>query len=135
MCHKSKLSQGSLCHYSQVTLSLIKLCHKLHFVISHTVSQATLCHKSNCVTSHILSQVTFFHYREMLVEPERGSMAFWIDLTRDQGLIRDTTHGGCPILMGQKWILNKWIYNFEQWKNYPCDIKEDQQYGPFTGKY
>ena len=71
----------------------------------------------------------------MLVEPERGSMAFWIDLSRDQQLLRDTTHGGCPILMGQKWILNKWINNFEQWKNYPCDIKENQQYGPFTGKY
>ena len=117
------------------TVSQVTLCHKSYCVTSRTVSHVTYCHKSHIVTSHILSQVTFFHYREMLVEPERGSMAFWIDLTRDQGLIRDTTHGGCPILMGQKWILNKWIYNFEQWKNYPCDIKEDQQYGPFTGKY
>ena len=73
--------------------------------------------------------------REMLVEPERGSMAFWFDLWTDQSLIRDSTHGGCPILMGNKWILNKWIYNFDQWHNYPCAIQKDTQYKPFTGKY
>jgi len=24
------------------------------------------------------------------------------------------THGGCPVLIGSKWILNKWIYSFDQ---------------------
>ena len=30
------------------------------------------------------------------------------------------THGGCPVVMGSKWILNKWIQSYNQWDTLPC---------------
>ena len=46
-----------------------------------------------------------------------------------------SVHGGCPILMGSKWILNKWIYSFEQWKTYPCLLDKEAYSQPFEGYY
>ena len=62
--------------------------------------------------------------REMLMEPTRGSAMWFISLASDHKLENEQIHGGCPVLMGSKWILNKWIYAFDQWKNWPCALKE-----------
>ena len=29
---------------------------------------------------------------------------------------------GCPVLKGSKWILNKWMYSFDNFKKFPCSI-------------
>ncbi len=44
---------------------------------------------------------------EQAVMPSRGAAAFWMDL--DKRGFRDyrSSHMGCPILKGSKWILNK----------------------------
>ena len=63
---------------------------------------------------------------EMLIQPEKGSVAFWMDLKADSTVDARTVHAGCPILMGQKWIFNKWLYSFDQWKNYPCLLEKGQ---------
>jgi prolyl 4-hydroxylase len=70
---------------------------------------------------------------EMLVEPIRGSAAFWIDLRANGNLEKKSSHGGCPVLMGNKWILNKWIYAFDQWRNYPCDLIKHTDIPPWNG--
>ena len=31
-----------------------------------------------------------------------------------------TYHGGCPVLAGSKWITNKWIRSWSQFKHFPC---------------
>jgi len=58
------------------------------------------------------------------VHPTKGSAAFWWDLThqnlRDQG----TKHGGCPVAVGSKWILNKWVYSYNQWDKVPCRLEK-----------
>ena len=70
-----------------------------------------------------------------LVEPEKGSAAFWIDL-RASGLRDDAaTHGGCPILKGSKWILNKWIRYYKQWKEIPCGLHIRDFVLPYEGVY
>ena len=78
---------------------------------------------------------TSFHYpnREMLVTPEKGSAAFWMDLKSDGLLESRALHAGCPILKGSKWILNKWMYQFDQWKTYPCLLKKNEFLPPFNG--
>ena len=48
-------------------------------------------------------------------------------------LEEESIHGGCPVLQGNKWILNKWIYGFNQWKNYPCSLKEKEKIPGFRG--
>ena len=48
--------------------------------------------------------------------PVKGAASFWYDLTSEG--YRDTTtqHGGCPVLKGSKWILNKWMYSFDNYE-------------------
>ena len=58
------------------------------------------------------------------VQPERGSAAFWINLYSCQKRDFNAAHLGCPVLKGQKWILNKWINSFDQWKHWPCRLDE-----------
>ena len=62
---------------------------------------------------------------EDTVIPERGSAAFWVSLT--SGSYRDnrSLHGGCPIISGSKWILNKWVYSFSNWDRVPCSTKNE----------
>ena len=37
-------------------------------------------------------------------------------------------HGGCPVIAGNKWIINKWIMTFAQWNKLPCDTKRMQRH-------
>jgi prolyl 4-hydroxylase len=48
------------------------------------------------------------------VTPRRGALAFWYDLDAKGYRMPSTIHGGCPVLKGSKWILNKWVYYFNQ---------------------
>jgi hypothetical protein len=33
-----------------------------------------------------------------------------------------TRHSGCPVLVGNKWVLNKWIYERGQEFRRPCGL-------------
>lgn len=69
---------------------------------------------------------------EQVVWPTRGSAAFWIDL-RPSG-IRElfSSHMGCPILKGSKWILNKWIYYFDQFQEFKCGLESKSHFDVFN---
>ena len=58
------------------------------------------------------------------VDPKRGSAAFWFNLFSFQKKDVNAEQVGCPVLKGQKWILNKWINSFNQWKHGPCRLDE-----------
>ena len=47
-------------------------------------------------------------------EPEKGSALFWINLDTAGNRDRLTYHGGCPVLLGSKWITNKWALYYDQ---------------------
>ena len=57
---------------------------------------------------------------EGVVYPRKGSAAFWINLSSCHLKDQRATHVACPVLKGSKWILNKWIYSYDQWKTIPC---------------
>jgi hypothetical protein len=77
----------------------------------------------------------FNHKVEKAVLPTRGSAAFWYNL--DQKGFRDSrsSHGGCPVIKGSKWILNKWIYYFNQFREFPCGLHEAGFFAPPKGYY
>ncbi|CAB4057221.1 P4HA [Lepeophtheirus salmonis] len=54
---------------------------------------------------------------------QRGDAVFWINLLSDGTLDTRTLHGGCPVLVGSKWITNKWIASNVQMHLYPCPLK------------
>ena len=70
---------------------------------------------------------------EGVMEPIKGSAGFWINLSSCH--IKDVRamHGGCPVLKGTKWIINKWIFSFDQWRNWPCNIRQNVTFEPFNG--
>ena len=71
--------------------------------------------------------------KEQLIDPTKGALALWYGLTPTGHLQYDSSHGGCPVLHGSKWILNKWIQYFDQWKNYPCT--NSNYFEPFKSTY
>ena len=73
--------------------------------------------------------------KEVIVWPTKGSAAFWYDLDRKGYRDRDTMHGGCPVLKGTKWILNKWIYYYNQWPKYSCSLHPVAKVHGFKGLY
>ena len=72
---------------------------------------------------------------EQLVYPTKGSAAFWWNLRSNHVRETKTSHGGCPVLAGSKWILNKWMYSFDQFLNYPCPAVKNVALPPFNKYY
>ena len=35
-----------------------------------------------------------------------------------------SVHGGCPVVIGSKWVTNKWIMHYDNFRATPCDLKE-----------
>ena len=70
---------------------------------------------------------------EGVLKPKKGSGAFWINLTSCHKKDPRSLHGGCPVLKGSKWIVNKWMYSWDQWKTWPCHTIEDKSIDPFEG--
>ncbi len=69
------------------------------------------------------------------VSPRRGSVAFWIDLKRSGMREGRSSHGGCPVAVGSKWIINKWVYYFNQFQRFPCGLNMFDDYQAFTEVY
>ncbi len=74
-------------------------------------------------------------FKEITVWPTKGSAAFWFNLNKRGYRDRRTAHGGCPVLKGSKWILNKWIYYFDQFQKYPCGLEISEFVKPFSAIY
>ena len=72
---------------------------------------------------------------ESVIHPQKGSAAFWINLTSCHLRDHRSMHAGCPVLKGSKWILNKWIYSYDQWKQMPCNLKSHTPISNFAGYY
>ena len=66
------------------------------------------------------------------MKPKNGAAAFWMNLDAAHWKDPRSTHGGCPVLKGTKWILNKWIFSFDQWKKFPCSTEEYYHISPLT---
>ena len=59
---------------------------------------------------------------ENAVYPKKGSAAFWFNLSSCHTKDSRAKHAACPVLKGTKWIFNKWMYSYDQWKQIPCGL-------------
>nr|XP_045588769.1 prolyl 4-hydroxylase subunit alpha-3-like [Procambarus clarkii] len=50
----------------------------------------------------------------------KGAAAFWYNLKKNGDGDPLTTHGGCPVILGHKWIANKWIREHANFLRRPC---------------
>ncbi|XP_026063013.1 prolyl 4-hydroxylase subunit alpha-1-like [Carassius auratus] len=58
------------------------------------------------------------------VQPVKGSAVFWYNLYKNGELDLNAYHAGCPVLLGNKWVANKWIHEFGQEFRRPCSLSE-----------
>merc|ERR1712066_391019 len=63
---------------------------------------------------------TVFPFVGAYVKPQKGSAVLWWNMDRVGGYDVLTKHGGCPVMIGNKWITNKWIRANSQMFRKPC---------------
>ncbi|KAF8373714.1 phy-2, partial [Pristionchus pacificus] len=68
---------------------------------------------------------TVFNTLGTAVFPTKLDALFWYNLKRNgEGDLR-TRHAACPVLLGVKWVSNKWIHEKGQEFRRPCGLTED----------
>ncbi|XP_046867157.1 prolyl 4-hydroxylase subunit alpha-1-like isoform X5 [Drosophila willistoni] len=67
---------------------------------------------------------TVFPEIKKAVFPKRGSAIMWYNLKDDGEGNRDTLHAACPVIVGSKWVCNKWIREREQIFRRPCLVRK-----------
>jgi len=63
---------------------------------------------------------TVFPLVGAVVRPRRGSVVLWWNMDSAGGYDLRVKHGGCPVMVGSKWITNKWIRAKAQTFRRPC---------------
>ena len=56
----------------------------------------------------------------------KSDAVFWINLKSSGRLHPLTSHSGCPVIVGSKWITNKWINYFDQYEKFPCSLSKSK---------
>ncbi|XP_067219960.1 prolyl 4-hydroxylase subunit alpha-1-like [Chanodichthys erythropterus] len=67
---------------------------------------------------------TVFPKVGVALQPEKGSAVFWYNLHKNGTLDLKTLHAGCPVLMGNKWVANKWFHEYGQVFRRPCSLSD-----------
>ena len=55
-----------------------------------------------------------------------GDAVFWNNAWSEGRMDYLSLHGGCPVLVGSKWITNKWIQYYDNFHGSPCELEEFQ---------
>jgi len=70
------------------------------------------------------------------IPASRGDAAFWINMKTSGIIDKFTHHGGCPVLVGSKWITNKWVGYLEQFSKWKCNRNGwDEKFQHFTAHF
>ncbi|CAB3985217.1 prolyl 4-hydroxylase subunit alpha-1-like [Paramuricea clavata] len=59
-----------------------------------------------------------------LVEPRKGDGVFWYNLLKNGKGNQNTRHAACPVLVGSKWVANKWIHEKGQEFRHKCSLNQ-----------
>lgn len=54
------------------------------------------------------------------VQAQRNTAVFWYNLLPDGTPDNRTLHAACPVLLGQKWVTNRWFHDYGQVFTRPC---------------
>ena len=76
-------------------------------------------------------------FKKNLSRPTRGSVVLWWNMDKNGGYDDLVKHGGCPVLIGSKWITNKWVRVNSQMYRRPCPRYSNREIREFreNGKY
>ncbi|XP_064096384.1 prolyl 4-hydroxylase subunit alpha-3-like [Macrobrachium nipponense] len=68
---------------------------------------------------------TAFPKAGVSVVPVKGSAVFWYNIKKNGVGNAMSQHGGCPVLLGHKWVANKWIRENWNFQRRPCSLNPD----------
>ncbi|KAL5009707.1 hypothetical protein ScPMuIL_012012 [Solemya velum] len=68
---------------------------------------------------------TVYPKLKVRVPVTKGSAAFWYNMKKNTDVDERTLHAACPVLVGSKWVCNKWIRVNGQFKTRPCGLTKD----------
>lgn len=77
---------------------------------------------------------TVFPLVGAFVRPRKGSIVIWWNMDQAGGYDTMTRHGGCPVMIGSKWITNKWVRSHSQMFKRPCPKYTSRQIRDFRNK-
>ncbi|KAK7487669.1 hypothetical protein BaRGS_00021088, partial [Batillaria attramentaria] len=85
---------------------------------------------------------TVFVKSHISVAPQKGMALFWYNFDPAMKVDPMTSHAGCPVLVGHKWIANKWIWTYGNTFRRRCGLTpnatqldvEHLMYDPHIGK-
>ncbi|XP_073725402.1 prolyl 4-hydroxylase subunit alpha-1b isoform X2 [Misgurnus anguillicaudatus] len=60
------------------------------------------------------------------VWPKKGTAVFWYNLMASGEGDYSTRHAACPVLVGNKWVSNKWVHERGQEFRRPCGLSEEE---------
>merc|ERR1719481_732095 len=63
---------------------------------------------------------TVFPYVGMGVAPVKGATVVWWNMDAAGGYDERVKHGACPVMIGSKWITNKWVRSNSQMFRRSC---------------
>ena len=63
---------------------------------------------------------TAFPRLGVAIAPTKGSAVFWYNLKSSGKSDMAMLHGGCPVVLGSKWVANKWIRENANMFHNPC---------------
>ncbi|XP_043976332.1 prolyl 4-hydroxylase subunit alpha-3 [Gambusia affinis] len=69
---------------------------------------------------------TAFIYANFSVPVVEKAAIFWWNLHRNGQGDEDTLHAGCPVLIGDKWVANKWIHEYGQEFERRCSLNPEE---------
>ncbi|KAG5681063.1 hypothetical protein PVAND_010529 [Polypedilum vanderplanki] len=71
-----------------------------------------------------LGGATVFPFLRIYVPPKKGTAVYWLNLSSSGHREYTTRHFACPVIVGSKWVANKWLHEYGQEFKRPCDLIE-----------
>ena len=71
---------------------------------------------------------TIFPLLGLTVPPREGSALFWHTVNSAGDSDQRMKHLGCPVVHGDKWIVNKWVKWHHHMFSHPCHVNRGTFY-------
>jgi len=69
---------------------------------------------------------TVFPEIKLAIPPTKSDAVMWYNLYKSGEGDKLLRHAACPVLAGNKWVINKWFHEYGQEKFRPCALKENE---------
>uniref|UniRef100_A0A672RVT2 Prolyl 4-hydroxylase subunit alpha 3 n=1 Tax=Sinocyclocheilus grahami TaxID=75366 RepID=A0A672RVT2_SINGR len=103
-----------------------KLCQTKGSQVSfHTIMSLT-CKRQTTDSSNLLSCNPLFVIFLFYLFAFQNSVLFWWNLHRNGQENVDTFHADCPVIVGDKWVANKWVHEYGQEFQRRCSLNPEE---------